>query len=86
MVFIVLFLIFIIFVGFAGSILRKKLYKRLLSLSLSLNALIVFAGIVAHANDSFYLRVFCVCSIFAIMLIVGVAFYICHETTGQRMQ
>ena len=79
MIFVILFVVFIIFVGLAGSILRKKLYKKLLGLSLSFNALIVFAGVVAHANDNDHLRIFSIGAVFVMMLIMSGAFYICYE-------
>ena len=84
MIFIVLFAIFIIFIGLAGSVLRKKIYKKLLSFSLSLNALVVLATIIAHANNNMHLKIFCICFIFATTLALGVAFYICHEAKGQK--
>ena len=86
MIFVVVFAMFIVFVGLAGSILRKKLYKKLLSLSLSFNALVVFAGIVAHANNNTYLKIFCICAIFATSLLIGSAFYICYEVKREKVQ
>lgn len=82
MIFIALFTVFIVFVGLVGSILRRKLYKKMLSLSLSFNALVVFAGIVAHASDNDSLRIFCICAIFSVALIMASAFYICYEAEG----
>ena len=86
MTFVILFVIFIIFIGLAGSVLRKKLYKKLLSLSLSFNALIVFTGIVAYANESISLKIFCICSIFVMSLVMVSAFYICRESRGREIK
>ena len=79
MIFVFLFTIFVVFAGLAGSILRRKLYKKLLSLSLSFNALIVFAGLIACANDHNALRIYCLCAIFTVSLSIIGAFYICYE-------
>ena len=86
MIFVLIFVIFIIFVGLSGSVLRKKFYKKLLSLSLSFNALIVFAGIMANTNNNTHLRIFCLCVIFATSLIMGSTFYICYEAKRRRMK
>ena len=85
MMLILIFSIFIIFVGLCGSILRKKFYKKLLSLSLSFNALIAFAGIVANLNNNIPLRVFCLCLVFVVALVMGSTFYICHEEKRRKI-
>ena len=84
MIFILLLSLFIVFVGLGGSVLRKKLYKRLLSLSLSFNSLIVFAMIMAHTNNNMQLKIFCICAIFSVSLVVSCAFYICYEAKRRK--
>ena len=79
MIFLGIIFIFIIFMGLAGSVLRKKIYKKLLSLSLSLNTLIVSMGLIAHVNNNQDFRVFCVLAVFVSCLVIGGAFYICYE-------
>ena len=86
MMLVLIFFIFIIFVGLAGSVLRKKFYKKLLSLSLSLNALVVFSGIMANFNNNIPLRVFSLCLTFIIALVMGSTFYICYEEKRRKRQ
>lgn len=54
------FCFFVFFAGLAGGILRKKLYKKILSLSVSLNALVLLYYFLASDTsfDSIFLAVF----------------------------
>lgn len=72
----IVFCFFVFFAGMSGAILRKKLYKKILSLSVSLNSLMVLSciGMPDKLNQTLLLTVYVVGQ-----LGLSLSLYVCHK-------